>query len=269
MTIIVLLLFCFLLNILSHGQVWIGALNTLMLALSILLFQNYSHQKISSIKSLYIILLGAIPLFNHYYENYILIFFTIGIILLFLMYLKLKFKYLLTTIILLYIFIASLYAGEILKFPFSFQGDLLIFNDNWTNQAISEMSKDALYLPYPIRPLIFNSSVYIYVIFSKTAELFMLKNLYDVLLIANLYPLFKGIILDVRFWDRRKLLMIVCIFLIPFTVVISRSVDIFNTFLLLSPFLMYFILKGFGSINKRVYLLLIIFSLLVVTSPYK
>lgn len=269
MATVVLLLFCFLLNILNHGQLWIGALNTLLLTLSIFLFQNYSHQKISSIKSLYIILLGAIPLFNHYYQNYILIFFAIGIILLFLMYLKLKFKYLLTTIILLYIFVASLYAGEILKFPFSFQGDLLVFNNNWTNQAITEMQREALYIPYILRPLVFNGLVYIYVILSKTAELFMLKNLYDVLLIANLYPLFQGIISDLKFWDRRKLLIISSIFLISFTVVSSRAVDIFNTFLLLSPFLLYFILKGFGSINKRIYLLLMVISFLIVTSPLK
>lgn len=266
---IVLFLLCFFLNILNHGNIWIGVLNTLLLGLSLYFFQNFSHQKISSIKSPYLILLGTIPLFNHYYENYILIFFAIGIILLFLIYLKIGLKYLLVFLIFLYMFVASLYAGEIIKFPFSLQGDRLIFNDNWTNLAITGMQREALYILYSLRLLIFNSSVYLYVMLSKMAELFMLKNLYDVLLVANLYPLFNGIILDLRSWKKQKLLIISSIFLISFTVVSSRAVDIFNTFLLMSPFLMYFILKGLGSINEKIYILLMIFSLFIVTSPFK
>ncbi len=260
-------LFCLLLNIIIHGHIWIGILNTLLLISSLYLFQIFSHQKISSIKFPFILLLAIIPIFIHDYENPISIVFTLGIILLFLIYIKTKFNYLLPFFF-LYLFIASLYAGGIIKLPFLFHADSLIFNDHWTNDAISGMAKEALYLPHSIRPLIFNNSVYLYVLLSKTAELFMIKNLYDVLLIANLYPLIQGIILDLKSLDKEKKVIFFSIFLVSFTVVSSRAINIFDTFLLISPFLIYFILKGFNYINWKAYTLLMILSFFVATSPF-
>ena len=56
------------------------------------------------------------------------------------------------------------------------------------------MQDEALYIPHTLRIIIFNGSVYLYVVLSKVAELFMIGNLATVLLIANMYPLVKGII---------------------------------------------------------------------------
>ncbi len=264
-----ILLFCFSLNIVSHGSILLGAFNTLLLGLVLLFFQNFSGKKILSIQFPFIVLLGTMPLFTHYYKDILIVFFAIGIILLFLIYIKVRFKFFLIFTIFLYISIATLYAGEIIRLPLSFQSDWLIFSNTWTNQAIAGMQKEALYIPYSIRPIIFSKSAYLYVMLSRFTDLFMINKISNVLLLANLYPLVKGIILYLNPWDKKRSLIILSFFLISFIAVTSRAIDVFNIFLLLSPFLVYFILLGIGSINKRVYFSLIILSFFLVTSPLK
>src|SRR3989338_9531431 len=246
--VIAILLVCFLLNIAGHENILIGILNTLLLFLSIAFYLKFSNQKLSSTKLL--LLIGAIPIFSHNY-NVLTVLLAIGICVLLLLYFSIsRFKNIFIFIVLFYILVASLYANRLVELPFSLQSSQLIFSDNWINLYISQMQREALYVPYKIRLLLFNGSVYSYVLLSKMASLYTFKNLYDVLLIANLYPLVKGLMLDFKDWNRSKTLLIFFVLLISFTTVISRRVDIFNTFVLLSPFLMYFTLKGFKSINK-------------------
>lgn len=272
--IIAVLLICFSLNIITHGNILIGTLNTLLLFLSISFYLKFSHQKLSSIKSLNFIspllfLIAFIPLFTHNY-NIFNVFLPIGLCLLLLLYFtSSRFKNILIFIILFYILITSFYANGLIKLPFSLQSNQFIFSDDWINLYISQMQKEALYVPYKIRLLLFKGSVYFYVILSKMASLYTFKNLYDVLLIANLYPLVKGLILDLKDWNRSKTLIILCMLLISFITVISRTVDIFDTFILSSPFFMYFILRGFKSVNKIAYLALFILSIVIATSPSK
>lgn len=270
--VIAILLICFLLNIIIHRSLLIGSLNTLLLFLSISFYLKLSYQKLSLIKSWNFLsplalLIAVIPLFTHSY-NIFIVFLAIGLCLLLLLYSTISsFKNVLIFIILFYTLIASFYANGLVKLPFSLQSSQLIFSDDWINLHISQMQREALYMPYRIRLLIFNGSVYFYILLSKMVSLYMFKNLYDVLLIANLYPLVKGLILDLKDWNRSKTLIISCILLISFITVISRRVDIFDTFILSSPFFMYFILRGFKSINKIIYLTLFILSIVIATTP--
>lgn len=266
---IIILSLCLTLNIISHGSLLSGVLNTLLLGLVLLFFQNFSGKKILSIRFPLIVLLGAIPLFTHYYKDIIIFFFAIGMIILFLLYIKIKFKIILSFIIFLYIAIAALYIGEIIRIPLSFQSDRLLFSDTRTNLAIIDIQKQALYIPYRIRLLIFNDSIYIYVILSKLADLFMIKNISNVLLLANLYPIVLSLILYLKSRDTRKILIFTSFLIISFIVVTSRVIDIFNTYLLLSPFLVYFILLGVDFVNKKLYFFLIILSLLLIYNPLK
>lgn len=274
--IIATLLIAFSLNIINHGNIVIGILNSLLLFFSIIFFLKFSQQNLSSIKSLSFIsplflLIAAIPLFTYKHDIFILLL-VAGIVPLFLLYLNIKFtklKLILVFVILLYLILASLYANKIVSFPFLFNSNLFLSSDYWTNLYISQMQKEALYLPYKIRFWVFNNSVYFYIMLSKIAGLFMFKNLYEVLLIANLYPLIKGLILDLKKWDKSRTFLILCMMLISFIMVSSRTVNVFDVFILLSPFLMYFILRGFSTINKIVYLALFIFSIVITTSPSK
>ena len=269
--VIAALLLSFSLNIINHGNILIGILNTLLLFFSIYFFLKFSHQKLSFIKFPYlasplIILIGAIPLFTRANDIFI-IFIAIGISLLTLFYLSTKFKKISIIIIVIYLLFAGFYASGLIKPPFSFQTNLLIFNDDWTNLYITQMKTESQYMPYIIRTLIFNPAAHFYVMLSKIAGLFTLKNLYDALLIANIYPLIKGLTLDLKNWNKSKKLIIFCILLISLSVVVSRSVEITNTFILLSPFLIYFILRGLNSVNKIIYIVLFVISIVIATSP--
>src|SRR3989344_3589019 len=269
--IIVILLTCFLLNLINHGNILTGILNTLLLFLSILFYLKFSYQKLPSIKSLIfisplLIFIAGIPIFTHSYNIFIVLL-ALGLFLLLLLYSGSNYKKILTFVILFYVLAASFYANGLIQLPFSPQIDRFIFSDDWIKLYINQMQNEALYIPYKIRLLVFNGSIYFYILLSKMASLFIFKNLYDLLLIANLYPLVQGIIIDLKDWNKSKTLIILPIFFISFITVVSRTIDIFNAFILLSPFFVYFILKGMPSINKIIYLLLYVFSLVMVFSP--
>lgn len=264
-----ILLLCFVLNLISHGSLLLGVFNTILLGSTLFSLQSFSGKKFLSIQFSLIILLGAMPLFTHFYKDIFTVFFAIGTVLLLFIYSKIKFKFIAGLIILFYISVAALYIGEIIRFPLSYQDSRLLFSDNWTNLAISEIQKEALYIPYRIRLLIFNNSAYIYVILSKLTDLFMIKNISNILLLANLYPLVVGLIAFLKSPDERKTLITLSIFIISFLAVLSRAIDVFSTFLILSPFLIYLILLGLGSLNKRLYFVLVVLSLLLAYNPLK
>ncbi|MDO8658172.1 MAG: hypothetical protein Q7K55_05500, partial [Candidatus Levybacteria bacterium] len=232
------MLLCFLLNIVNHGSPVIGILNSLFLGLLLFFYQSISGKKLALLDPIYFLLLGVIPIFTHKYEDIKVIFFAMGLVVLMILYLKTKINPLIY-IIFLYIFITVLFVGQIINPPFLFQGNHLILSDNWTNTAIRRTQDEALYMPYTFRLMIFNGSVYLYIILSKVAELFMIGNLATVLLIANIYPLVKGLVSELKSFDRMKFSMLLGMLLISLTIVLGRSVDIFNAFYLMSPFLIY------------------------------
>lgn len=261
--IIATLLLSFLLNILNHGNILIGILNTLLLFFSIYIYIKFSHRNFDSPL---MILVGAIPVFTKA-NNILIICAAIGLCLLTLFYLTTKFKKISLLVIIVYIFSVCLYANGLIKPTFTFQTNLLIFNDDWTNLYIIQMKTESQYMPNIIRSVIFNPSAHFYVLSSKMAGLFTLKNLYGALLIANIYPLVKGLSLDLKNWNKSKTLLLFCVLLISLSMVVSRKEEISNTYLLLSPFLIYFILRGLNSVNKIMYITLFIISIVIVTSP--
>lgn len=212
------------------------------------------------------ILVGTIPVFTKA-NNILIICAAIGLCLLTLFYLTTKFKKISLLVIIVYILSVCLYANGLIKPPLVFQAYLLIFNDDWTNLYITQMKTESQYMPNIIRSVIFNPSAHFYALFSKMAGLFTLKNLYGALLIANIYPLVKGLSLDLKNWNKSKTLILVCVLLISLSMVISRKEEINNTFLLLSPFLTYLILRGLNSVNKIIYVALLIVSIVIATSP--
>ncbi|OGE64796.1 hypothetical protein A3I48_00540 [Candidatus Daviesbacteria bacterium RIFCSPLOWO2_02_FULL_36_7] len=261
--IIATLLLSFSLNILNHGNILIGILNTLLLFFVINFYLKFSHQNFNSPL---VIFIGAIPLFTRA-NDILVIFIAIGICLLILFYLTTKFKKIAISIIVMYLLIVSFYANGLIRPPFIFQPHLLISSDDWTNLYITQMKTESQYMPNIIRSLIFNPLVHFYVMLSKVAGLFALKNIYGALLIANIYPLVKGLSLDLKNWNKSKTLLIICMLLISSIMVVSRSEEVNNTFLLMSPFLIYFILRGLDSVNKIIYIALFVFSIVVATGP--
>ncbi len=266
MIVALLLSLNFSLNLILHRDISVGVLNTLLLFLSVYFYLNFSAQKLRDVKSPYLILLGGIPLFTYHFDLFILSL-AVGAALLLVGNTVIRFKIPLIVAIFAYFTLASLYMNGTLKLPFIFSGELLIFFDDKAAPYIPLMQKQALYLPHKIRDLVFGDLVYLSVMLSKAAGLFTLKNLYDVLLVANLYPLTQGLISDLKTWNKSKTIIITVILLVSLLSSLSRGVHIFNVFIILSPFFLYFILRGFSSINKTVYVILFILSLIIAASP--
>lgn len=254
------------LNIVNHKNVVVAILNTLFLYTSIYYYLKFSNKKFSSYKFTSIILLATMPLILKN-TNPLIILLGIGTNLLLLFYLTTKYKKILLLVLLVYLLFTSFYAGGLIKLPFSLQNSLFIFKDNWTIYYIDQMRAESLYVPYRLRLLIFNSSVYLYVLFSKVVGLLTLKNFYDAFLLANIYPFIKGLISFFRKWDSSKSLMTLAVFVILFGSCMSRSIDTTNTYILLFPFLLFFIIRGLGSLNKKIYYVLYILSLVIALSP--
>lgn len=260
---------CFLVNIIFHNSILVAAFNTLLIGLSLSFFHYFSNTGILSIPLASLALLSLTPLFNHEYKDINVILLAIGVIVLLFVYLKIKLKKFFIFIILLYTLFAVFYVSGIIRLPLSFQSDRLIFADPRTKLAITNMQNEALYVPYKIRQLLFNNTVYLYVLMSKTAELFSLNNISNTFLLANLYPLTVGLVQYLRTGNKERFVMLSTLLLTPLAASFSRTIDVFNIFLLIAPLIIYFILLGANLINQKIYFLLFLMSLLLVTSPLK
>ena len=269
--VIIALLVSFSLNLINHGNILIGILNAFLFLLSVYCYYLFSHQSSTFLKfqnrvSPLIILVGATPLFTGANDVFNLAI-AIGIDLLLIFYLTKRFKKILGVIVIICLVLAGFYSNGLIKPPNSIQTNLLFFNDDWTNLFINQMKTESMYMPYLIRSVLFNPSVYLYVMLSKITDFFTLKNLSDVLLIANIYPLVKGVTLDLKNWDKEKKLVLFLILLTSLSMVTSRSIEIINVFILMSPFLMYYILRGIDSLNTKIYLILFALSIFIAYGP--
>jgi hypothetical protein len=268
---IVALLLSFFLTLVNQGNITNAIFNTFLLTFSIYFHYRLTHQKPSFYKYLthgtpLVILIGAIPLFTRE-SNLLVLLSAIGISLLFSVYLSTKHKKVFLAVVAIYLLFAGFYAGGLITPPFSIHPNLLISNDNWTMAYLTQMKTESQYMPYVAREMIFNPLINLYVMLSKIAGLYLLKNLYGALLLVNIYPLIVGLKLDLKQWKISEIFPYFCILFVSLSVALSRSVEINNTFLLLSPPLIYFVLKGIGSINKNIYIFLFLLSVIVATSP--
>lgn len=261
---------CFALNFLNHGQLFVAILNSLLLVLSIFFFQSFSGKKIFSITPVFLILLGVIPLFHfnpqQVFTNYLQLT-TLGLWLFAIKIRNKKIKYLLFSAGILFIFWGSLTTGRLLNWSFDFDKERTIFHVPSFQNAIIRHRKEALYAPFQLRPLIFSSLVYFYNFLANIAHFLSLKNLYDVLLIANLYPLFWGLTSSLKSAKNKHGLIYLGLLVTLIVIGLNRVPDKFNSLYFSSPLLLYFILLGLEKINIKVYALLLFLSLIMIASP--
>lgn len=263
-------LICFLINELIHQNLLVSFQNTAVLILSLIFYLKLSGIKISlSLRNTprLLSLIALAPIFYHQYDTIIYLFaLALNTLLIAYLYMP-KIRSIIVLLVLLVALIATLYSSNIINSAHNFQPNQLLISDNQINNAIIQVQNEATYLPYKIRLIVFSQSVYLYLLLSKFAGFFTLKNLYDTLLIANLYPLLQGFRIDFKHWNKSKTLLILFIFVVFLFSSFSRTSNIFPTFLLINSGLIYFIGRGFASINQKVYLALILFSIFVATSP--
>lgn len=259
-------LLSFLLNFFYHHNLLVSLLNCLILGLSIYLFQHLIDRKKTYFNFFFITSLGLVPLFN-YIHNYALIAFVPIFSLIILYWYKYFPKWYILVVWTIVFILGNLYSGEVIKYPFEIQTTQLIFNSPEINYHINRHQEDALYIPYKLRQIIYSQTIYIYALLTNFFDFLNLKNLYQVLLLANLYPLFIGIYKVFRNENRFKSLFIVTFVATILVCGVDRSPDKFQSLYPLSPFLIYLILLGADSINKKLYLFLLLLSVFILINP--
>ena len=261
----------FILNYLFHQDLLISFLNSCSLSLSIYIFQNYLNEKKIMFNIFLTISLSLIPLFHYQPNNYLISFLpllSLGFFYIqFFIHPTKKLFNLIILIWVLFLFFAIAYSSEIIKFPFNIQNSQLIFNSPEINYNIGRHQQDALLFPFKIRQIIYSNLIFIYAILSNFFNFFNLKNLLDILFLVNLYPLFLGIFDSLSQKVEFRILLITAILIAICSIGIDRSTDKFQSLYVLGPTLIYLIILGMKSINKKIYLALWIISFFILISP--
>lgn len=248
-----------------HNNLLVSLLNSLTLGLSAYFFQSYLTTKKSLFNTLLIVSLGAIPLFYFIPNNKLLSFLPLFSLGFFFLCRGLPRKYLI--IWGLFLFFGNLYSGEIIKYPFNIQSSQLIFNSPEVNYNMYRHQQDALFIPYTARLLVYSQLIYFYAALTNLFNFLNLKNMTDVLLIANLYPLFVGFINIFKQKSRFREIFLIAFLITALVASIDRSADKFQSLYLLGPLFIYLILQGAQNINKKLYIILWILSFFVLISP--
>lgn len=259
-------LLSFIINIFTHQQLWISLTNSLILILSWLLFKtNFPDIKIPA--PLVIITLGVMPILNFQPEDPIIPISLILNLCLLIIYQKTSLfsKPLLISTI-LFIIISFLFGTRIIDSDFTFNKFQTIFSNELIPLSIN-LHRGELNLPSFLESIIYNKlTVYLSYSVANLLNFINLKNLYDPLLIANLYPLALGVYWFFRNFRQRKIILIWLIMILGIFS-INKTFDKFSSLYIALSLILYFIFLGFSKIKPKIYFLLFILSLFILLTP--
>lgn len=276
-------LVCFMANLFAHHQLPMAVLNSAALIMSWRLFKTIDSDGFQQemfgqlMYAPVLISLGLIPLFRFNPKNdYVVVLFLASLIFL-LVYKRVRY---LGKIFLLISFaillIGNLIMGRIIYIPsklepitlkaISINKEQTIFLSESIPRLINQ-HRGELVLPYGFSFLLYNNFVYIPYSLANLNHFISLKNFYDVLLLANIYPLLLGAYFYFKDFQRQNKFIIVWMTITLFTVAINRSADKFNSLYLQVPLLLILILMGLSKVNMRLYLSLLVLSFIMLFTP--
>lgn len=270
-------LLSFIINIFTHQQLWVSLTNSLIFILSWQLFKtNFPDVNIPT--PLVIITLGVIPMLNFQPEDPIVPISLILSLSLLILYHRISFfskpLFIITTF---FIIFSSLFGTRIIDSDFTFNKFQTIFSNELISLSIN-LHRGELNLPSFLESIVYNKqsllqtlvynklTVYLSYSVANLLNLINLKNLYDPLLIANLYPLTLGVYWYIRNFKQRKIILIWLIIILGIFS-INKTFDKFSSLYVALPLILYFIFLGFSKIKPKIYLLLFIFSLFILLTP--
>lgn len=164
---------------------------------------------------------------------------------------------------LLIIFVGTLYTTRVITKEMTVDKVKLIFDMPTISDSIKKHQSDAIYIPYKLRLVLFNGSVYIYQILRNIAHFWSLDNINKIVLLANLYPIILGLKQLIN--KQKKLFLILLFGLVVNSVVIglNKMVDARGSTYLILPILIYFFIKGIGKVNLKIYLAMLFLNLML------
>ncbi len=159
------------------------------------------------------------------------------------------------------IFFGGLFTTRVINNDFSIDRVKLITDMPSIKDGIFQHQQDALYVPYKIRLIIFNKSVYVYKVLRNIANFWSLNNINKVILLANIYPIILG--LKELSLKRKDVFWVSVLGLFAGSVVIglNKMVDARVATWFMLPIFGYLAFKGFSKINFKTYMFLLFFSL--------
>jgi len=264
-SIVASLLFCLSVNFLSGNNLYYALLNSILLATSII----FSLSATKKVPFILVLSLSLIPLLSYVPTSktlYLNIF--IYILLLSIVIKCTKHKYFFTILGLIVLFLGNVLSNNLVNENLSTNPERFIWNVPETNQAITDYQRSSFYTIYRLRLFIYNKGIYFYSFLTSIAGLFSLRNIYDTILLANIYPLALGIRSAIKNHNTFiNKVMLLGIIVMLFGTGISKSPDKFATLFPAVPIFIYLVITGFQNINRMIYYLLFIFSLFLATSP--
>lgn len=165
-----------------------------------------------------------------------------------------------SVLIILFIVVGTLMSTRVMKSDFSVDKVKLIFDMPSIRDSVSQHQKDARYLPYRIRLLVFNDSVYIYQIFRNIASFWNLNNINRIILLANIYPIYLALKLisksKIKWWT-----CILGILAASIVIGINKMVDARSATWFIMPIFGYLTIIGIRKVNFKIYLPMLLISL--------
>ena len=261
-------LLCLFINLLAKNIYCFGFFNSVLLGAT-LTFIYLADNKLFKLPLLFILTLSLIPLFS-FVPTQTFLYFLVALSMLFWLA-AIRFpihKHIfIVTGFIIFIY-GTLISNNLITPYFKTNPERFIWSVPETNQAIITHQQSSFYTVYRLRILLYNKGIYIYSALTSIAGLLNLKNLYDTLLLANIYPLVLGLQESLK--NRRKLINKIALWVLIFTLFfagITRSPDKFASLFIAAPILTFLIMSGFQRINKLIYVLLFIFSIILLSAP--
>jgi len=277
--ILIAVIIAFFLNIVKHHNLLMAVSNSLILYLSWIIFKvnpvqrnNLSKNKILS--GLALGSLGFIPLLTFIPGDYLGTIILILSLILFIFYKKLLYiKWLVLLLILTLLIVGNLISANVVKVGtkppyYAFDKErTVIFLNKEIPPAVDSLKVESR-LRYKIATIVYNNfTVFPYYLSARLSQFFSLRNFYDVLLLANLYPICAGMYFYFKNFKEQNKFLLVWLTTSLLIVSINKSQDASSSLYMSLPVLLIFILLGLNKINLRAYFALLAFSLFVLVTP--
>lgn len=161
----------------------------------------------------------------------------------------------------LLIFFGGLFTTRVINKDLTVDKVKLIFDIPSIRDSVLQHQRDARYLPYRIRLIVFNNFIYVYQALRNIANFWNLFNINHIFLLANLYPIYYGF----KLIYKEKYIWYICvlgIFSGSLVIGVNKMVDIRMASWFMMPIFGYLIYRGIKRVNMKLYFSLLIISLL-------
>jgi len=214
--------------------------------------------------------LALMPIFSFQYKDSLVYLLETFILLIFYLMAKIKtlsFRFGLGVVLILICFYASFFSSGVVSWPVKVDRERLLYPQHLLQLEIERQQKESLYLPYPLRFIIFSDlTAYGYLFLANLFTFLSFENLYRSLLLVNVYFLIAGL-LRIKEMKKSVVIPVFLCWAVSLTVAgLIKTPDTMSVLSVSRGAWLLAVLQGISSAGKtrRLYLPLWLLSLLLV-----